>query len=311
MPAAAARHTVGCSRRLPSAPKARPVTQASSRESPAHSTNRGPAPVRTYLRSARLLAFSYVAVSIGAVLLPLAFPWRAPLWLASGVVSLILGAHLARGRTGPRWFLAGCGWLLVILALSLAFLVGDPLGLLGAVFAVPILALVTGKVSPRGKKALVTTHVVFSGSWLGVGVVMVTLTVLGLRSDDAATVQVSYELLELFDMTILPWSSIGAILSGIAVSLTSKWGLVRHYWIITKLVIAITIIASAFSFLHRWVVSAAERSAQFAAAAGDGAGVGELGVWLVTGFGTAVFFVALAMVLSVYKPWGKTRFAGR
>lgn len=198
-----------------------------------------------------------------------------------------------------------------MLALWLAFLVGDPLGLLGAVFAVPVLALVTGKVSPRGKKALVTTHVVFSGSWLGVGVVMVTLTVLGLRSDDAATVRVSYELLELFDMTILPWSSIGAILSGIAVSLTSKWGLVRHYWIIAKLVIAIAIIGSAFGLLHRWVVSAAERSAQLATVGEDISGVGELGVWLVTGFGTAVFFVVVATVLSVYKPWGKTRFAER
>lgn len=196
------------------------------------------------------------------------------------------------------------------LALALLFVVGDPLGLLGAVFAVPVLALVTGKVSPRTKKALVTTHVLFSASWLGVGVVMVTLTVLGLRSDDAATVRVSYQLLELFDMTILPWSSIGAILSGIAASLTGKWGLVRHYWIVAKLLISIAIIASAFGFLHRWVVSATERSAVLEAA-GDAASVGNLGVWLVTGFGTAVSFVAVAMVLSIYKPWPKTRFAAR
>ncbi|MGH3932395.1 MAG: hypothetical protein ACRDTF_20745 [Pseudonocardiaceae bacterium] len=135
------------------------------------------------------------------------------------------------------------------LALMLAFVVGDPLGLLGAVFAVSVLALVTGKVSPRAKKALVTTHFVFSGSWLGVGVV-------------------------------------------------------------AKLLISIAIIASAFGFLHLWVVSAAERSALLEAA-GGGVAVGELGIWLVTGFGTAVFFVAVAMVLSVYKPWGKTRFAGR
>jgi len=86
--------------------------------------------------------------------------------------------------------------------------------------------------------------------------------VLGLRSDDVATVRVSYELLELFEMTILPWSSIEAILSGIAVSLTSKWGLVRHY--------------SAdrhhddrqrVRLIHRWVVSAGQT---FRAAPGDG-----------------------------------------
>ncbi|MCA1674146.1 MAG: hypothetical protein LC799_18780 [Actinobacteria bacterium] len=76
----------------------------------------------------------------------------------------------------------------------------------------------------------------------------------------------------------------------------------RHYWIITKLVIAIAIIGSAFGFLHRWAVTAAERSAQLAAA-GGGAGVGEVGVRLVAGFGTAVFFVAVATVLSVSKPY--------
>ncbi len=283
-----------------------------STKAPARSTTNRPAPVQTYLRSAWVLAFGYAAVAVGAVLLPLNFAGREPLWLATVALALVLGVHLAHGRTGPRWLLAGCGWLLVGLALVLAFVVGDPLGLLGTVFAVPILALLTGKVTPRTKKALVTTHVVFSGSWLGVGVVMVTLSVLGLRSEDVATVRVSYELLELFDMTILPWSSIGAILSGIAVSLTSKWGLVRHYWIAAKLLIAIAVITSAFGFIHRWVISAAERSAQLpATSAGIAAGGGDLGLQLVTAFGVAVFLVAVATVLSVFKPWGVTPFARR
>lgn len=281
-----------------------------SQLTPAPSMTSRSSPVRTYLRYAQVISFLYAAVAVGALLLPLPFAWREPLWLASSAVALVLGVHLARGSAGPRWLLVCCGWLLLVLALMLALVVGDPLGLLGTVFAVLVLTLVTGKVTPRTKKALVTTHVIFSGGWLGVGVVMVTLTVLGLRSDDTGTVRVSYELLELFDMTILPWSSIGAILSGIAVSLTSKWGLARHYWILAKLLIAIAIIASAFGFLHRWVVSAAERSAQVTATGGDLAAVGDLRVWLVTGFGVAVFFVTVATVLSVYKPWGKTRFAG-
>jgi len=126
-----------------------------STKAPARSTTNRPAPVQTYLRSARLLAFSYAAVAVGAVLLPLNFPWREPLWLATVALGLVLGVHLARGHTGPRWLLVGCGWLLVGLALVLAFVVGDPLGLLGTVFAVPMLALLTGKVTPRTKKALV------------------------------------------------------------------------------------------------------------------------------------------------------------
>ena len=88
----------------------------------------------------------------------------------------------------------------------------------------------------------------------------------------------------------------------IAVSLTSKWGLVRHYWIVAKLLIAITMIASTFGFIHRWVVSAAQRSAQLPATGADiAAGGGDLGIQLVTTFGVVVFLVAVATVLSVYK----------
>lgn len=81
----------------------------------------------------------------------------------------------------------------------------------------------------------------------------------------------------------------------------------RHYWITAKLLIAIAVIASAFGFIHRWVVSAAERSAQLPVTGADiAAGGGDLGVQLVTAFGVAVSLVAVATVLSVYKPWGVT-----
>ncbi len=45
------------------------------------------------------------------------------------------------------------------------------------------------------------------------------------------------------------------------------------------------------------------RSARLLALAYAGISIGAVG--------TAVFFVAVATVLSVYKPWGKTRFAAR
>ena len=54
-----------------------------STKAPARSTTNRPAPVQTYLRSARVLAFGYAAVAVGAVLLPLNFAWREPLWLAT------------------------------------------------------------------------------------------------------------------------------------------------------------------------------------------------------------------------------------
>ncbi|MGH3882874.1 MAG: hypothetical protein ACRDRY_12785 [Pseudonocardiaceae bacterium] len=185
---------------------------------------------------------------------------------------------------------------------------GDLLGLLGAlVFSVSILALLAGQVSPQARKALVTTHVVFSGSWLGVGAVMITLTIIATTADDVAASHYSYGLLELFDQTILPWSSFGAILSGIAVSLTTKWGIVKHYWIFTKLVLAIVVLTCAFSFIHALVVTAETESGQLAGSGGDISELGAVRTLLIGGFAFAVSNVVAATVISVYKPWGMTR----
>lgn len=100
--------------------------------------------------------------------------------------------------------LLSAGWLLFLLALILALPpAGDLLGLLGALMlSVSILALLAGQVTPRTRKALVTTYVVFSGSWLGVGAVMITLSILAATNDVAAS-HYSYSLLELFDQSCL------------------------------------------------------------------------------------------------------------
>lgn len=112
---------------------------------------------------------------------------------------------------------------------------------------------------------------------------------------------------KLFDQTILPWSSFGAILSGIAVSLTTKWGISKHYWVFTKLVLAVVVITCAFSFIHNLVVTAAIESGQLASSGGDIAELAAVRTLLVGAFAFAVSNVLAATVISVYKPWGMTR----
>lgn len=282
---------------------ASPLTSRDAREAPSDSA---------YPRAVRVLAFVYAAFSLVAALtppiIPVTPPARVVFWLASAFISLAVGILVTRSAR-PRRVLLGAGWLLFLLALILALPpVGDLLGLLGAlVFSVSVLALLAGQVAPRTRKALVATHVVFSGSWLGVGAVMITLTILAATADDVGASHYSYRLLELFDQTILPWSSFGAILSGIAVSLTTKWGIVKHYWVFTKLVLAIVVLTCAFSFLHAWVVTAATESRQLAGSGGDVAELGAVRTLLIGGFAFAVSNVLAATVISVYKPWGMTQ----
>jgi hypothetical protein len=140
---------------------------------------------------------------------------------------------------------------------------------------------------------------------------VVTLAVLAAGAEDVAVAHSHYALLESFDLTILPWFSLSSIMSGLAVSLTGKWGLVEHYWVLVKFILAVLAVASGLAFVQGWVVTAAESSAQLVAAAGRSVELGTDPSWLIGGFGFGGVLVLAATVLSVYKPWGRTWFGRR
>lgn len=266
-------------------------------------------------RVLRTLSACYAAICLIAVLtpplIPIADPSRDVYWIVSALLCLaVLGSTWWPQL--PRLLLLGAGWSLLALSLHLNFVLSDLLAMLTAMpLSVAVLSVLAGQVTPRTRRLLVALHVVVAGIWLGIAVVMVALTAMAAAGDDIATTHDRYALVELFDITILPWSSLATIMSGLAVSLTGKWGLVRHYWVLTKFVLALLVLASAFAFLHDWVVSAAEDSRRLMSAAGRGAELGTDPAWLVAGFGCAGGLVLAATVISVYKPWGRTRFGRR
>ncbi|WP_051343381.1 hypothetical protein [Pseudonocardia spinosispora] len=244
-----------------------------------------------------LTAF-YVLISVPGMLLPPVFPttdpWRAGYWAAGAVICL--GVLVSTVRQPSRPLSLGAGWLVFLLAVYLGFVVAD---LLAAVTVMPlsvaVLSLLAGQVAPRTRKVLLTLHVALSGVFLGLAAVMLTLAVLAADTRDAAVAQSHYVLLAGFEVTILPWVSLSSIMSGLAVSLTGKWGLVKHYWVLAKFVLAVLAVASGLVFVQGWVASAAEKP-------------GADPVWLIGGFGVGGALVLAATVLSVYKPWGRTRF---
>jgi hypothetical protein len=89
----------------------------------------------------------------------------------------------------------------------------------------------------------------------------------------------------------------GALVTGVVQSLGSPWGLVRHYWVLFKLVI--TVLATLLLVVHLRVVDQV-------ATAPAGAEVSSLRVQLVVDAAAAVVVLLLATVLSVVKPRGET-----
>lgn len=262
--------------------------------------------------SARVLLCVLTALAVLMTQVPAIFPpvlpaWRTPLWYAIAVAAGFLAVLIIARPHTPRPVQLGIGWLVVLLALVSGFLVGDIVALLlGSWLAVAALALLAGQLPRNPRKALVAAHAVSSAAWVGIGVVFVALSVVALTTTDLRSVHVTYALMETFDQTLLPWANVATTLTGVALGLTTKWGLVRYWWVATKLGISVAILVMAFGFLHDAVVAGVEESERLLRTGGTVAQIGAHADVVLWGFTVALLSLVGALLLSLYKPGGKT-----
>jgi len=101
---------------------------------------------------------------------------------------------------------------------------------------------------------------------------------------------------------IVPFS-LAALLSGLVQSLGSRWGLFRHWWILSKLVL--TIFAVVVLLGHMRDVSRMSHVAREAIVSRA-----DLGPELIHSAG-GLFVLLMVMTLSVFKPWGMTPYGRR
>jgi hypothetical protein len=108
------------------------------------------------------------------------------------------------------------------------------------------------RLSPSHYRLLLATHIVVSGAWLGV---VVTKLVLGLTAvtaadpDRAATLAVATAVVN----PAFPPLAIGTIVTGVLLSLGTKWGLLQHYWVAVKLGLTVGVIATAVQLGDRYL----------------------------------------------------------
>ncbi|MDG4789056.1 hypothetical protein O7626_24520 [Micromonospora sp. WMMD1102] len=149
------------------------------------------------------------------------------------------------------------------------------------------------KLSPPWRKALLTLHVVTAVGWLGIDVVLLTLGVAGARGADPDLV---YPAAALVGQAVFVPLSVLAWLVGLASALLTPWGLLRHRWVVVKLVITTVLVGAVlFALLPNL------RAAELGAATPADARQGLLAAPIVSST-----LLVVATVLSTYKPWGRT-----
>lgn len=90
-------------------------------------------------------------------------------------------------------------------------------------------------------------------------------------------------------------------------SLGTRWGLFRHYWVVAKLVL--TVPATLVLLLHlRPIGHMARVAAETTLGSGD---LGRMRLQLVASSGAALLVLLVATALSVFKPRGLTPYGWR
>jgi hypothetical protein len=164
------------------------------------------------------------------------------------------------------------------------------------------------RLTPTTRKWLLLLHVVVSVGWLGLNVGNLTLEITGLTTDDPTTQHAAFGALYLIGGPLLIPVSLLAYASGILLGFYSKWGVFRYRWVLVKFIlttVAVVLVPlSLLPGLHDLSQLMADTPAGQLADLGP-QGLSMLGAGLVS----TSMYVTNA-VLSVLKPWGRTRRLG-
>src|SRR5215212_9945018 len=157
------------------------------------------------------------------------------------------------------------------------------------------------------RKFALTTHVTSSVGWLGSVAAFLALAIAGVSSGDSQMVRAAYLAMHLTTWFVIVPLSLASLLTGLVDAVGTPWGLFRHYWVVTKLLL--TVLATTILLVHTQPIDrVADVAARMNLAASD---LRQLRLQLVGDAAAALFVLLVTTTLSVYKPWGMTPYGIR
>ena len=156
--------------------------------------------------------------------------------------------------------------------------------------------------TPALRRVTFTTHITSSVGWVGAAMVFLALAVIGVTSEDERTVRGVYLVMAPAAWFVLVPLAHASLLSGIALSLGTTWGLFRHYWVVVKLGMTIfaTVILLVYMGTFRQMAGVAADPVVDLAAVQNASPIVHAILALV--------LLVAATVLGVYKPFGMTAY---
>ena len=159
---------------------------------------------------------------------------------------------------------------------------------------------------PRLRKFALAAHIALAVGWIGAAAGYIALDVAAATSQDAQTLRAAYLAMELIAWYVVVPLALASLLTGLVMSLGTKWGLFRHYWVLISLLL--TIVATVVLLVETQTISYfADIAADPTTSSDD---LRALGSTLVHSVGGTVVLLVI-LVLNVYKPRGMTRYGWR
>jgi hypothetical protein len=163
---------------------------------------------------------------------------------------------------------------------------------------------------PRVRKIVLVLHVVSSVSWLGLSIGYLTLGITAVVTDRPERQHAMFLALGVLgDMLLLPisWT---AFLTGLLLAVGTHWGLFQHVWVLVKfaltLVAVVLIPLNLLQGIHAMVVAVEHTAVGQLTDVGGG----TINGLLSAGCMSSSMYIT-CVVLSIFKPWGRTGYGTR
>ncbi|MET7426747.1 DUF2269 domain-containing protein [Dactylosporangium sp. NPDC005555] len=148
----------------------------------------------------------------------------------------------------------------------------------------------------RLRRLGLVAHIGVSVGWLGAAVASLAVAVTGLAAREPALARAAYLVLEPVGWWTLVPLGVASLVTGVVQSLGTSWGLVRHYWVLFKLMMNLFAVGVLLLYMRTL--------GQLAALARSGDAPRSPSP--VVHAAAAIVLLLVALVLSVYKPRGRT-----
>lgn len=158
------------------------------------------------------------------------------------------------------------------------------------------------RLGKRARNAVLAVHLLSAAAWIGLDAALAVLVFNSLLTEDAQLAAAGYRVLVLLAVWPLLLAGLSCLASGVLLGLGTKYGLLRYWWVAAKLLINVAFSALVPVLLRPTVLDAADGARQLTAFVAP-----DMLRALVFPVVVSPIGLVLAVLLSVYKPWGRMR----